>query len=208
MTASQFGLEYSANPYGELIIDTAANLFNFLSHPNATAYIPGIIKTYDNNFVIATNIKESKSDDDIYLYKIDENLQDVPFDPTPHTYDSLCPGGIQSGTISLTDCFVWTNIGEAPSPQEYYTHVQTIPIKAYPNPVTKGTVTFEFENTQYNWNMELRCFNVYGELVHKEKVYKHQGESKVDIQNWQKGIYFATVYSNGLPVGRCKFVVQ
>jgi hypothetical protein len=56
--------------------------------------------------------------------------------------------------------------------------------------------------------MELRCFNVYGELVHEEKVYQYQGESKVNIQNWQKGIYFAIVYSNGNIAGKTKFIVQ
>ncbi|MEZ5195268.1 MAG: hypothetical protein R2764_02335 [Bacteroidales bacterium] len=60
---------------------------------------------------------KKQGDDDIYVYKIDENLNDVPFDPTPHTYDSLCPGGYNRGTIDLTSCFIWTDIGDAPSPK-------------------------------------------------------------------------------------------
>ncbi|MBN2175053.1 MAG: hypothetical protein JW731_13045, partial [Bacteroidales bacterium] len=93
ITTSPFGPDFSENPMGELIIDTAANVFNIKSHPNTVSFIPGLIKTYDNNFVIASNIKESNpAKTDIYVYKIDENLNDVPFDPTPLTYDSLCPG--------------------------------------------------------------------------------------------------------------------
>ena len=56
--------------------------------------------------------------------------------------------------------------------------------------------------------MELRCFDIYGMLVHKEKVYRYQGESIVDIGSWRNGMYVAVVYSEGLPVGQCKFVVQ
>jgi hypothetical protein len=192
---------------GELIIDTAANLYKFKSHPNTVATAPSLIRTYDGNFVIATNINETKSDD-IYVYKIDENLNDVPFDPTPHTYDSLCPGGIQSGTIDLTSCFVWTDVSEAPSPGEYYSFIQTIPVKVYPNPATEGSVTFEFENTEHHRNMELKCFNLYGEVVHNERIYRYQEKSEVNISNWRKGMYFGVVNSGGKAVGRCKFVVQ
>ena len=208
MTSSQFGPEFSANPLGELIIDTAGNVYDLQSHPNTSAWIPGLIKTYDNNYVISLNIEETKGDDDIYVYKIDENLNDVPFDPTPHTYDSLCPGGIQSGAIDLTSCFVWTDVSEAPSPGEYYSFIQTIPVKVYPNPATEGSVTFEFENTEHHRNMELRCFNVYGEIVHSERIYRYQEKTEVNVSGWREGMYFGVVYSGGKAVGRCKFVIQ
>ena len=206
MTASFFGPDNSENPAGEFVIDTAANLYNFESRPNT--YIPKLIKTADNNYVIATSIEETKGDWDIYVYKIDENLNDVPFDPTPHNYDSLCPGGIQSGTTDLSDCLVWTNIGDAPSPGEYYASIKQIPIRAYPNPASEGSITFEFENTGHHSNIQLRCFDIYGKQMHKEKVFRFQGKSTVDVGAWQKGMYVAVVYSNGWPVGECKFVVQ
>ena len=225
ITASQFGPDFSANPYGELIIDTSGNIFNLQTHQNTVSFIPGLIKTYDSNYVIATGIKESNpAKTDIYVYKIDENLQDVPFDPTPHNYDSLCPGGIQSGTIDLTNCFVWTDIGKAPSPKEYYESIKKIPVKAYPNPATEGTITFEFENTEHlslpnpsrrdgtgsqgGTYPSLVVFNIFGEKIHKEKIYRYQGKSIVDVSKWRKGMYVAVVYSKGLPAGQCKFVVQ
>ena len=206
ITASLFGPGISLNPGGVLVVDTAGNLYNILPKPNTTS--ADLIKTYDNYYVFAASIEETKGDKDIYVYKIDENLNDVPFDPTPHTYDSLCPGGIQSSTIDLSDCFIWTNIGDAPSPKEYYESIRKIPIKAYPNPVSDGSITFEYENTEHHRNIELRCFDIYGQEVHSEKIYQYQQESLVNINKWQKGIYFAVVYSKGMPVGRCKFVVQ
>ncbi|MCD4696500.1 MAG: T9SS type A sorting domain-containing protein [Bacteroidales bacterium] len=206
ITASLFGPDEGGNPGGEFIVSLNGEIYGSNSRPNT--FIPSLIKTYDNNYVIATSKEETKGDWDIYVYKIDENLNDVPFDPTPHNYDSLCPGGIQSGTIDLTNCFVWTDIGDAPSPKEYYESIRKIPIKAYPNPVSEGSVTFEYKNTEHHRNIELKCFNIYGELVHKEKVYRYQGKSVVDISGRQKGMYVAVVYSNGMPAGQCKFVVQ
>ncbi|MBC8487043.1 MAG: T9SS type A sorting domain-containing protein [Bacteroidetes bacterium] len=207
IAATSVGYNNTTFPSAEIIIDTSSNIFNYSYHIGTNGH-NYLCKTFDNNFVFTTGIDENKGDDDIYVYKIDENLEDVPFDPTPHTYDSLCPGGIQSSTIDLTDCLVWTNIGDAPSPQEYYESIKQIPIKAYPNPVNGGEVTFEYENTEHHRNIELKCFDIYGELVHKEKVYRYQGESVVDVSSWKNGMYVAVVYSEGMPVGQCKFVIK
>ncbi|MCB2220332.1 MAG: T9SS type A sorting domain-containing protein [Bacteroidetes bacterium] len=219
MTTAYLGSEELGNPHSEFIIDTACNLYSYSIRPNTSGWAY-LIKTFDNNYVIATNIEESKGDDDIYVYKIDENLNDVPFDPTPHTYDSLCPGGIQSGTIDLTSCFVWTDVSEAPSPGEYYSFIQTIPIKVFPNPATESSVTFEFENTEHlpsapplvppngGKGPHLSVYNIFGQLIHTERIYRYQEKTEVNISSWQKGMYFGVVYSGGKAVGKCKFVVQ
>lgn len=207
LTTAYLGSEELGNPHSEFIIDTACNLYNYSLRYNTTGWAH-LIKTYDDQYVIATGIEEAKGDDDIYVYKIDENLEMVPFDSTQYNYDSLCPGGIQSGTIDLTSCLVWTNIGDAPSPKEYYESIKKIPIKAYPNPVIEGSITFEYENTEHHQNMELRCFDIYGAEVYNERVFRYQGKSIVNVGSWGNGMYVAVVYSDGLPVGNCKFVVQ
>ncbi len=193
--------------FGEIVFDTSGAIYN-QEIRDIYKGTSSIIKTSDNNFLIEIEVAESKSDNDIYLYKIDENLNDVPFDPTPHNYDSLCSDGIQSGTTDLSDCLVWTNIEDAPSPQEYYASIKQIPIKAYPNPVSKGQITFEFENTEHHNNIELKCFDLYGKEIFSKKVYRYQTEAVVDITKLKQGMYLAVVYSNGFPVGECKFVVQ
>ena len=81
-------------------------------------------------------------------------------------------------------------------------------LSAYPNPATEGEITFEFENTEHHNTMELKCFDIFGEEVFKEKIYRYQGKSIADISGWGKGMYFAVVYADGKPVGNTKFVVK
>ena len=207
IAATPIGYDNIVFPAAEFIIDTSANIYNYSVHEGTIGNM-NMYKTFDNYYVLTAGVEENKGDDDIYVYKIDENLQFVPFDSTAYTYDSLCPGGIQSGTIDLTDCFVWVDIGEAPSPKEYYASIQQIPVKAYPNPVNGGEITFEFGNTEHHKYMELQCFNIIGKKAHREKVYTGQGESKVDINGWSPGIYIAVIFSENRPVGRCKFVIN
>ncbi|MEZ5082404.1 MAG: T9SS type A sorting domain-containing protein [Bacteroidales bacterium] len=132
----------------------------------------------------------------------------MPFDTNTYVYDSLCPGGIQSGSIDITDCLIWTDVKEMPSPKEYFASLQSVNITAFPNPAKKSDITLSFTNTEHFENMELRFFDVFGKKVHSQKIYKYQGESKVNIQNWKTGIYVALVYSGGRVVGKTKFVVQ
>lgn len=80
-------------------------------------------------------------------------------------------------------------------------------INVYPNPVEEDLITFDFQKTLQHDNIELRCFNVIGELVHVEKIYQHQGESTLNVIDWDKGMYIGIVYSNGNVYGQCKFVI-
>ncbi len=145
-----------------------------------------LIKSSDNYFVIASTITEPNNDKNIYLYKIDENLELVPFDTNTYTYDSLCPEPIQSGTIDLSDCMVWTGTEEIPSPEEYYSFIATIPITAYPNPA-ETEITLAFENTEHHSNMLLECYNIYGQKVHSEKIWNGQQQTRLDVSGWGRG---------------------
>jgi len=188
----------------DFLLDTVVNLLNFQFRPNVIG-IPSLIKSTDSNFVVASTIKEANNDKNVFLYKIDENLQPVPFDTNTYTYDSLCPGGIQSGTIDLSDCLVWTGAEEIPSPEEYYSFIATIPITAYPNPA-ETEITLAFENTSHHTTMQLECYNIYGQQVHSEKIWKGQQETRIDLHGWAKGLYFAVVRSEGKVAGTGRFV--
>jgi len=206
IAAANFGEETSVNPAGELVIDTDGNLYNFQSRPY-THKKPSMVKTYDNNFVIATN-KKIGNYFELYLYKINAKLESVPFDTTQYVYDSLCPHPISSGTIDLTNCPPFVSIGELPTPDEYYESIRWIPLKAYPNPVSGQELTIEFENTQHHSNIELCLYDAFGKEVHRRRIYTGQQDVHLDVGHWPQGLYLAVVYSNGGAVGRCKVVVE
>ncbi|MEZ5196322.1 MAG: hypothetical protein R2764_07980 [Bacteroidales bacterium] len=225
ITSTTFALNNEIAFWGELIIDTGAIIYKQEFRPIQTHGWTSMVKTFDNKYIIGCNWDEGNGNDDIYLYKINENLEQDTIYPGTYTYDSLCPYQIQSGEIDISDCLIVTDVGEIPTPKEYYASIQTIPIKAYPNPVDGNKVTFEFENTEYlspplipsRWSgtssvggtqPHLCIYNVYGKLVHEEMIYPYQGESVVDVGLWKKGMYFGVVYSGGKVAGRCKFVVQ
>jgi hypothetical protein len=110
--------------------------------------------------------------------------------------------------MDLTNCLVITSIEDWPTPDQYYESIRWIPITAYPNPVTEGKLTLEFENTEHHKNMELRCYDDFGRQVHSQKIYKGQQDTGLDVSGWSPGIYIAVVYSNGGARGKVKFVVR
>lgn len=194
-----------ALPYSDVVFDKNAKVYNIAARPPNADGWAHFIKSSDGNFVNAMGWENENGDHGIYLYKIDENLQPVPFDTNTYTYDSLCPEPIQSGTIDLSDCLVWTGTEEIPSPEEYYSFIATIPITAYPNPA-ETEITLAFQNTEHHSNMLLECYNIYGQKVHSEKIWKGQQQTKLDVSGWSKGLYLAVVKSNGKVGGSCRFV--
>ena len=207
MAIGQYGTKPSANPGGDMVIDTAGNLYHIKSHPQTISWRPGLQKTYDGNYIVPLSYREGNQVD-FLVYKNDENLQSAPYDTTQRVYDSLCPHPIESGILDLTDCLVVTDIEELPGPEEYYESIRHIPIKVHPNPVKDGRLTLEFENTTHHQNMQLRCYDSFGRQLHSQKIYKGQQETKLDVSAWSAGMYVAVIYSNGGTCGKVKFVVK
>ena len=202
-----YGPGVGYNSFGELLLDTAGNIYNLEPRPNSTG-ISTLIKTFDNKYVIGCSYKHTNSDWDIYLYKINDSLEMDTVYPGNYVYDSLCPYQIESGIIDITDCMLITDVGGVPTPKEYFAGLNTIPIKAYPNPVNMGEITLEMQNTEHHEHMQLKCFDVFGKEVHSEKVYQFQGASKINISKWNEGMYIAIIFSDNKVVGQSKFVVQ
>lgn len=208
MGLTGFGINNSIGLIGELIFDTAGKIYKQEYRPNNTNSFCTLIKTFNNKFLSATNWVEGKTDWDIYAYKINENLEHDTLYSGTYTYDSLCPYQIQSGIVDISDCMLITDVGEVPTPEEYYTSLQTISIKAYPNPATEGMITLALQNTEQYEVMELRCLNIFGQVVQTEQVYPYQGESRISVSEWKSGIYLVVVYAEGRPVGRTKFILN
>jgi len=163
--------------------------------------------TNDGKIISNSTFKES-GNWDISLSKLNLDLEYDTLYPGTYTYDSLCtePNLPQSGFIFLDDCDIITGI-DVPSPEEYYAHLQTIPISVYPNP-TSDKVNFAMENTVHHNDIALKCFNLMGKQVFETTVATGQTERSTAVRGWPQGMYVAVVYSGGLPRGECKFVVQ
>lgn len=94
--------------------------------------------------------------------------------------------------------YMWVGIEESEKPVKF---------KVSPNPA-KEIVNFEFGNIQSLQQAQLRCYNVFGNLLHSEPVIHGQEGAAVNISSWPSGMYVVVVYSNGSVVGRSKFVVE
>ncbi len=207
-TAGFFYGEDDDGAMGEIVFDTAGNVYNYSLRENTTGGNSSVIKTFDNKFAIACSYQYPDLSYDVYFYKVNENLEHDTLYPCNYTYDSLCPRAIESGVIDLTSCDVVTSIGEIPTLEEYNLKLQSIPIKASPNPTSTGEVLLEMENTGLFSNMELKVYDVFGKQIHSEKVYPHQGAARLKVSQWQPGMYIATIYSKGQVRGKCKIVVE
>ena len=165
-------------------------------------------KTFDDKYAIATSYRYPNLTYDVYFYKINENLEHDTVYPGSYTYDSLCTNlPIQSGVIDLAGCDIITGLEEIPWLEDYNKRENTIVITAYPNPAKDGSITLRYTNTGNYEDMELKCFDVFGKVVHEETVYQHQGETKLYVANWSVWIYVGIVYSNCIVVGNCKFII-
>jgi hypothetical protein len=164
-----------------------------------------MIRSFDNK--ILSNSSFFEPGVDIVLSKLNLNLEyDTAYNGN-FTYDSLCqPGPPQSGFIYLDDCDIITAT-EMPSPEEYYSSIAAIPITAYPNPA-ETEITLAFQNTEHHNNMLLECYNIYGQKVHSEKIYKGQQQTKLNMNSWNNGLYIAVIKSNGKVAGKSRFVVK
>jgi len=207
-TAGFYITEDDEYKIGEIVFDTVGNVYNYnLRKKSSTSIF--LCKTFDNKFTIASTFFNSNLISDIYFYKINDQLEHDTIYPGNYAYDSLCISlPIQSGVIDVSGCDIITSIEEIPTLEEYNKHKSKIIVNAFPNPSSEGTVTLSFQNTAFFQNMELKCFDVFGKKVHSETIYQFQGESILDIQSWESGVYFVIVYVEEKPSGEYKFVVQ
>ncbi len=181
------------------------DILNYVIHAQNDS--PYDMKVFNENKIL-TSSASLLSAKDIFLAKLNSNLEYDTLDPGTYTYDSLCttPGLPQTGFITLSDCGLFVGMDEIPTPQQYNERISRIPITAYPNPVKDGTITLEFENTEHHANIELRCYDSYGRQCHSQKIYKGQQQTRLDVSGWSPGMYMAVIYSNGGIRGKVKFV--
>lgn len=80
-------------------------------------------------------------------------------------------------------------------------------ITAFPNPA-ETEITLAFQNTEHHNNQLLLCYNIYGQKVHSEKIYKGQQQTLLNVSGWRKGIYLAIIRSNQSITGQSRFIIK
>lgn len=141
------------------------------------------------------------------LQKSTTALNQSPADTNQYIYDSLCPYPITSETIDLKDCMVWTEIAEAPLPGEYYSKLNRVSVRIFPNPAG-NEITVNMRNTEYHQNMELQCFDMFGRHIHRQKIQSGRIEARINVSEWKNGIYLVVIKSNGKVLDKGKFIVK
>ena len=192
-----------------LIIDTTGNILKrkLLLEENK---IPGcVITTFDNKILVSGNYVVDDNWD-IYLWKLNSDLEDDTLYTQNFTYDSLCPYQITSDTIDL-ECGLHVAIEDIPLKEEY----DKI-LKIFPNPADKivncqlsirqrrtslrSVVDFQFE-------LIIEIYNVFGRKMEEVELLQGQDHLQINVSSYPAGLYIAVLRSAGKILGREKFVV-
>ncbi len=206
-TSIKYGNQGWENPSGEVIMDTAGNVYQSQSHPEANlqgGYWPIAKDTINNQYYLAYYNFEW----DIVLYKFNADLSDAEIDTVPHNYDTLCPNlPIVSDTIYVTGCDVITALPEFPTPQAYYKAKQTVELTAYPNPTYGGTINFKLKYTKYHRNIQLAVYDISGKRMVTQQIATGQEQASFGVSAFPPGMYVAVVRDSKRVLGKAVFSV-
>ncbi len=169
-----------------------------------------IIKSFDSK-ILAIGTFYVDGNWDIYLWKMNENLEDDTLYTQPLTYDSLCPYEIHSDTVAL-DCGLFVNIDELPTKEEYESTV-----KISPNPA-RDWVMLMLPDVIAAGKVEITVYDVFGREVETgrrgDEEMGGQGEVPVnrmlvlDVSGYPPGMYVVVVTDRNSKRYKGKLVVH
>jgi hypothetical protein len=174
--------------------DTLGNIIDqreLLNEPNT--FSQSLI-TFDNKLLVSGSFYIDNSLD-IYLWKLNKDLEYDSIYTQPRVYDSLCPYPIVSDTLDIDTTIV--NL------QEIY--AQLYKIKVHPNPVssklhiTLGDLTKGTDFILYNTN---------GQAVKQIQLQGIKREYELNISDLPAALYVLAFLDNGKIVDREKVVIQ
>jgi hypothetical protein len=171
------------------IIDTLGNLKNrrqfFDDEYNS---LNNIILSSDHKILAAGNFVVD-GNWDIYLWKMNTDLEDDTLYTQPLTYDSLCPYEIQSDTVDI-DCGVFVKVEELPTKEEYEST-----IKISPNPA-RDWVVLTLPDVVASGSVELVVYDLFGREAGKQgsgDIVPVNRMVSLDVSAFSPGIYVAMV---------------
>ncbi len=138
---------------------------------------------------------------DIYMWKMNSDLEDDTLYTQPLTYDSLCPYQIISDTLDL-NCSLFVNIDEIPTKEEYES---TINIS--PNPAEEWIVMTLPEDVSFEKG-EIFIYNIYGQLVKEINGSDVNRVISLNISSISSGMYIAILRTEKQLLAKGKFIVS
>lgn len=182
-----------------IITDTLGNIIKRKLLLNEFQVPRHVIKTYDDKILVGHEYVVDNNWD-IYLWKLNSNLE---FDSTYSAaliYDSLCPYPIVSDTIDY-ECDLFVNIEDLPTRKEYEQS-----LKVFPNPASEYVV-FDLKEKETNRNCVIQIFNAIGTKQEERRVTPGSLHVTINVQNYPPGPYIAVLRNDERIIAKGKFVV-
>jgi hypothetical protein len=161
---------------------------------------PSSIILSHNNKILVAGSYVVDNNWDIYLWKMNSDLEDDTLYTQPITYDSLCPHEILSETVDL-DCSLFVNIDEIPTKEE-----DESTIKIAPNPAREW-VALTLPDNVSSGAIDVIIYNIYGQEVRKINVTQQNRSFSLNISSLSSGFYLAVCKDAKKKIFKGKFVV-
>lgn len=187
--------------YSEIMTnDTFGNLLNRRLMMEEYNSFTDFTLTYDNKILAVGNFNGSDKNNDIYLWKLNHNLEDDSLYNQPLVYDSLCPHPIVSDTIDC-NCTV-VNMDE-------YIITKEPPydlLKIYPNPAKNKIIVGNWYMAEHA-GCTIRIHNLTGRLVLQQPLLNKSRQTEVNISQIKPGVYMVSLWHKSSLIGREKLMV-
>jgi hypothetical protein len=187
-----------------VLIDTLGNLLDStfivqdiygsilrLCHNNKLAFV---YNTYQNNQF------------DVFLRKLNYNLEDDTLYTLPFTYDSLCPYQIVSDTIVQDDCGLIVGIEEEEVKGGQGEEGKRGRLEVWPNPGS-GIVNCQLSIVNCRGDLQLMIYDVFGREVDEIKVPDGQNTIKINVESYPPGVYIVILKKGFDLLESSKFVI-
>jgi hypothetical protein len=199
------GINWRVSPnvddgYSEILLtDTLGTIHQrrVLLHENKVP--KSIIVSFDNKILVTGNYVVD-GNWDIYLWKMNSELEDDTLYTQPMVYDSLCPYQITSDTVDL-ECDIFVNIAEIPTKEEYEST-----IKISPNPA-RDLILLTFPDNIQDGMMYLAIYNLFGQEVVKKEILSSNRMVTLDVSGLSSGLYVVVAIDQRKRILKGKFVV-
>ena len=208
--------ENSIKHDGFIKTDTLGNLIQLKDVYQGSNSYYYATKTIDNKF-IALNNDATGANWKIFAIKVKSDLEYDTIYTQTFTYDSMCPQTIVSDTVDPMCDNVYVSI------EEPFRDPEITRLKIFPSPAD-DIVTIEMPEylmahdtsgavpivtVYHQWGTaSLEVYDLSGKQVFRKEVAKAEKEFRLDVSNWDRGIYVFRLLYNNRTVAAEKLIIK